>query len=360
MRLAPTPDARGSTRRNLGTHYLAVLDGRHHYTRPSGKPDHYKAACAVAQHALSRGWNRDQLWEEFEQLARLAAQVEHKSPSRRFVTRFMRDAWDYAERTRTGRDPFTLKRALDNAEAALEAARFTGRQSSLALVLAAVIQRGRQQKTLTPNCAIRSLEEDTGLGKSTVARALAELDRLDYLQKHAESDGETASAYRIQRTEESGRTGTLEVLPSGNEGLSHFRQIATAPELAALDAFAYRALGRTAARVAAVLDELEGQSPKELAERLGIGRRTALDALRRLEAAGLAYCQRRGRGTAWTIRPDAFEELPLVAAAYGTDGTGARRQAITTEQRRRWHEWKAQQREERDRRRTRRGMALAA
>lgn len=352
MTVAPRRDAHSRTRRNLDGYYLAALEGRHYYTRASGKPDHYAAACAAASHASARGWTRDQLWQHFEELARLAARVDNRAPNSRRIAKFVNSAWDFAERPRTTSDPFTIKRALDAATEHLQRSKFTGRQHSLALVMDAALAQARRQRTLTPSLAVRSLELSTGLGKSTAARALQRLVELDFLAVVNLSNGENATKYRIRNTEPKVVvSGTLEVLPSGSEGLSH---LGTASELAALDAF--RALGRSAARVAAVLDELEGQSPTELAQRLGIATRTARAALRELEAAGLAYRQRRGRGFAWTVRLDVFTEetLTRVALDYGTHGTRERREATTAAQRERWHSWQQGRREATERSRLRR------
>jgi len=117
--------------------------------------------------------------------------------------------------------------------------------------------------------------------------------------------------------------------------------------------------------VAAALDELEGQSPSELAQRLGIAAKTARAALRELEAAGLAYRQRRGRGFVWTVRLDVMTEetLTRIALDYGTHGTRERREATTAAQRERWHEWQQSKREAAERSRTRRNerrLQLAA
>lgn len=320
-------------RRGLDAWALAYLDGKH------DKPTHYSALCAVAAHALARGWTRAELWEPCEPLARLSSVEDDKRPANsRRVSRKITKAWDYAQRTRkTQADPFTLRTALNAAREHLERSTFTGRQNSLALVMEAALVQAQTQKTLAPSLAVRSLELATGLGKSTVARALQRLVALGYLSLLAQSDGEKASTYRVRHTEPMvTQSGTHKVFPCGTKGLSH---LGTATELAAQDAF--RALGRSAARVAAALDALEAQTPAELAQRLGIAAKTARTALRELEAVGLAYRQRQGRGFAWTVRPElATEEaLQRIALDYGTHGTRERREATTAAQRERWGQW---------------------
>lgn len=336
------PDSRGRVeRRALSAWALRVLDGDHDY------PKHYTALTAVAAHALARGWTRAELWEQCEELARLQAKADNRTPSPRRIARTIGNAWDYAERTRRAKsDPFTVRRGVNAAREHLARARFTGRQNSLALVMAATLDAADAQRTLTPSLAVRSLELATGLGKSTVARALGRLVELDYLQQVETSDGERASTYRVRHTVEVLGSGTQEVTPCGTEGLSH---LATATELAQSDAF--RALGRSAARVAAALPELDGPTPKELAQRLGLSPYTVREALRELEAVGMAQRHRQGRAYAWTLRPEALTEeaLQRVALDYGTDGTAARRARCITEQRSQWAKWQQQRREARER-----------
>lgn len=332
------------SRRNLDAWALHALDGKHNY------PTHYQAALAVASHALARGWHRAQLWEQLETLARIDAQEAKRSPSPRRLGRFINRAWDKAEQGRkTKTDPFSLRAALDAAREFLSGQKFTGRQNSLALVMEAALDAAQTQKTLTPSLAVRSLELSTGLGKSSVARALKKLEALDLLRQVSRSDGEKASTYRVLNTERMvAQGGTLKVLPHGGKGLSH---LGTATELAAHDAF--RALGRSAARVGAALDALEGFTPQELAQRLGLSAKTVRKALRELEAVGLAYRQRQGRAYAWTARPDAATEeaLQRIALGYGTHGTRARREATTAAQRERWAQWHTQKRHALERRR---------
>lgn len=334
----PPETRRRVERRALNAWALRTLDGQHDYRK------HYTALVAVAQHALARGWTRSELWDACEELARLQAKADKRTANPRRIARTITNAWDYAERTRTAKgDPFTVRRAVNAARERLARARFTGRQNSLALVMAAALDAADQQRTLTPSLALRSLEEATGVGKTTVARALTQLVALDFLQPAELSDGEKASTYRIRHTEPNvWLSGTQEVFPGGTEGLSH---LPTATELAQSDAFA--ALGRSAARVAAVLPELDGLTPKELAQRLGLSAYTVREALRELEAVGIAQRHRQGRAYAWTLRPEALSEeaLQRVALDYGTEGTRARRVARNTEQRRYWAHWQQQRKE---------------
>lgn len=341
-------------RRNLDRWALAALDGRHTYST------HYAAACAVAAHALARGWDMSSLWERFEGLARQQAKADKRTPNKRRVDRFVVKAWTYAQQHRRSQaDPFTVRAAVSAAREHAGRARFTGRQHSLALVLEAVLDAAEQQRTISPSVAVRSLEIATGLGKSTAARALQRLVQLDYLQQVSKSNGESASTYRLRHTEPMvGLSGTVKVFPGGTKGLSHLR---TATELAREDAF--RALGRTAARVLAALDELEELTPQALALHTGLAAATARKALRDLEAVGLAQRHRKGRGYAWTARLDVLtpETLTRIALDYGTHGHRERRERIITEQRDRWEKWNQQKAEalERQRWKYRSGHALA-
>lgn len=338
----PPENRRRVERRALDAWALRTLDGDHEYLR------HYSALVAVAQHALARGWTRSELWDACEELARLQAKADKRSASTRRIARTITNAWDYAERTRKAKaDPFTVRRAVNAAREHLARARFTGRQNSLALVMGAALDAAELQRTLAPSLAVRSLELATGLGKSTVARALGQLTALDFLQPVQTSDGEKASTYRIRHTEPNvWLSGTQEVFPGGTEGLSH---LPTPQELAQSDAFL--ALGRSAARVAAALPELDGPTPKELAQRLGLSAYTVREALRQLEAVGIAQRHSQGRAYAWTVRPEALTEeaLQRVALDYGTHGTQARRHARITEQRRYWTNWQQQRRQARER-----------
>lgn len=322
--------------RNIEAWALRALDGEHEY------PSHYSALVAVAAHALARGWTLSALWDNCEELARLQAHADKRTPSPRRLARTITNAWNYAQRSRSSKsDPFTVRRAVNAAREHLTQAKFTGRQNSLALVMEAALDAADTQRTLTPSLAVRSLEIATGLGKSTVARALARLVELDYLQPAQVSNGENASTYRIRHSREVLGSGTHKVFPSGTKGLS---QLPTPTQLAQSDAFA--ALGRSAARVVAVLPELDGPTPKELAQHLGLSTYTVREVLRELEAVGFTQRHKRGRAYAWTVRPEAMTEegLHRVALDYGTNGTATRRARRITEQRSQWSKWHEQRR----------------
>lgn len=326
--IQPNPDGAQQNRRNLDPWALAALEGEHDYRT------HYAAACAVASHARARGWSQIQLWDKFERLAILQAKQHRRSPNSRRVNRFIGNAWQLSEKPS---DPFTVHSGISAAREYAARARFTGRQHSLALVLEAVLDYATKQRTITPTVSVRSLELDTGLGRSTAARALQRLVALDYLQPVAKSDGVHASTYRLRHTDVD-LSGTHKVLPGGTKGVSHLR---TATELARTDAF--RALGRAAARLFAALDQLEALTPQELAQATGLAPKTARAALRELEAVGLAQRHKQGRGFAWTCRPELVtpENLQRIARDYGTYGTQERRENTVREQRRYWEQWQA-------------------
>lgn len=326
------PKSPQRVRRALDTWAVAALEGRHSY------PTHYTAAVAVAAHALACGFRRGELWDRFEELARIEARDRRRTASPRRVQRFISNAWDYAESNRTpSADPFTLRAEIEAAREHLGRQKFTGRQNSLALVMEAALEAAEAQKTLAPSLAVRSVALATGLGKSTVQRALEKLVHLDLLQPATKSDGEKASTYRLRNSSRMvAQSGTQEVVPCGTKRVSH---LGTASELARTDAF--HALGRSAARVAAALSELEAQTPKALAAATGLAAKTVRAALRELEAVGLAQRSRVGRGYEWTLRADMLSEetLQRIAADYGTTGHHEKRKAQVTEQQRRWHEW---------------------
>ena len=324
----PNPDATQQNRRNLDPWALAALDGEHDYRT------HFAAARAVASHARARGWHQMQLWDRFEGLARMEAQREKRTATPNRVNRFITNAWKLSDKPG---DPFTVRKGISAARDYAARARFTGRQHSLALVLEAVLDYATTQRTISPTVSVRSLELDTGLGKSTAARALQRLVALDYLQPVTKSDGEHASTYRLRHTDIA-PSGTHKVLPGGTKGVSHLR---TATELARTDAF--RALGRAAARAFAALNQLEATTPRELAQSTGLAPKTARAALRELEAVGLAQRHKQGRGYAWTCRPELAtpENLQRIALDYGTHGTQERRENTIREQRRYWEQWHA-------------------
>ncbi len=326
--IQPNPDCVQQNRRNLDPWALAALEGDHDYRT------HYAAACAVASHARARGWSQIQLWDKFEGLARLQAKQDHRAPNDRKINRFISNAWKLS---RQPSDPFTARKGINAAREYAARARFTGRQHSLALVLEAVLDYATQQKTITPTVSVRSLELDTGLGKSTAARALQRLVALDYLQPVTKSNGEHASTYRLRHTDMA-LSGTHKVLPGGTKGVSH---LGLSTELARTDAF--RALGRAAARVFAALDQLEALTPRELAQSTGLAPKTARAALRELEAVGLVQRHKARRGYGWTCRPELAtpENLQRIALDYGTYGTQERRENTIKEQRRYWGVWQA-------------------
>lgn len=330
--IQPYPDGAQQKRRNLDPWALAALKGEHDYRT------HFAAACAVASHALARGWNVLQLWEHFEHLARLQAKQDRRTPNERKVNRFIRNAWDFAAKGQAAeRDPFTVRRGITAAREHAARARFTGRQHSLALVLEAVLDMAEKQHTYTPTVSVRALELVTGLGRSTAARALQRLVALDYLQQASKSDGELASTYRLRHTHIA-PSGTHKAFPGGTKGVSH---LGLATELARTDAF--KALGRAAARVLVALDQLTATSPAELAHLTGLAPKTARAALRQLEAVGLVQRHRAGRGYGWTSRPELVtpENLQRIAEDYGTYGTQERRENTIREQRRYWEHWQA-------------------
>ena len=324
----PNPDATQQNRRNLDPWALAALDGEHDYRT------HYAAACAVASHARARGWHQMQLWDRFEGLARMEAQREKRTATPNRVNRFITNAWKLSDKPG---DPFTVRKGISAARDYAARARFTGRQHSLALVLEAVLDYATTQRTISPTVSVRSLELDTGLGKSTAARALQRLVSLDYLQPVTKSDGEHASTYRLRHTDIA-PSGTHKVLPGGTKGLSH---LVTSTELARTDAFKW--LGRAAARVLVILDDLDTVTPTELARTLGWHPRTVRAALMELEAVGLAQRHKQSRGYAWTGRPELAtpENLQRIALDVGTHGTQESRENTIREQRRYWEQWHA-------------------
>ena len=359
MRIPVPPDIRPHsaqiapqrvTRRNLDGWALAALDGRHDYRTP------YAALCAVASHATARGWDSNSLWNRCEGLARAQCERDRRPAHDRRVSRIIGNAWTFAAK-RPG-DPFTLARALDAARARAAAQTWNGRAGTgQMLTLGAVLDAAKAQRTLAPSLAVRSLSIATGLGKSTVHRALTALAAQGWLRQVSKATGDRASTYRILRTEalsstgtDTAPSGTQGLTPYGTEGLSH---LVPPHELAALDAFAPKALGRTAARVLASLDALSALTPSQVAAATGLSVPTVRRALCTLEAVGVVARTRSGRGFAWTRRLDVLEaERDRIAHDYGTAGAAQRREATYSAQRERWSTYVRQKAEALDRARS--------
>lgn len=317
-------------RRALDGWALAALDGKHDYPTP------FAALCAVFAHAQARGWDLPELWDRAEKLARAQAQQDKRAPNYRRIGRTLGNAWKRAQQGRTEGNPFTVRRGVQAARAQAEAARWNGRAgTSRVLTLLAVLDAADAQRTITPSLAVRSLSQATGLGLGTVHRALKALTAEGWLREVTKAEGDRASTYRVLRTsEDMARSGTQGLTPGGTEGLFH---LVPPQDLAALDAFAPAALGRTAARVLAALDALDTRTPRAVAERTGLNVATVRRALCALEAVGIAQRHRAGRGYVWTARLEVLTATAeRIAADYGTKGRADRRAATYAAQRERW------------------------
>ena len=287
------------------------MHGEHHYSRNWG------ALVAVALAHKNSGRTRLQFVHAAGALAQLVA-LDDKRPGRE--ARYLHRAWDQAEAMPpaafVGAEKVTA--AVQAVRARGDADRWSGQAgNSTRAALEAVLAVCEQARTLSPLLAVRTVAELAGVGKSTAGRALERLLERGYLVRVKGPRYDRAATYRLVTPAELGHT----LPPDGVESVSHLRT----PEPPALltylqsDAFHARALGRTAARVLAFLDELEPVTTAALAERLGLTARTVRQALDRLEAVGAVQRHQAGKALAWTGRPDQLDHQE-VAEAYDTRG----------------------------------------
>lgn len=298
-----------------------------------GKPRHSHALQSVALSMVNAGCTEQDFLERGFPLARAAAEQDShgRTPSTANVRRSMGRAWGKAQARAQAspavHDAFTVRRTIAQAQALADCTPWGGQAGNgNRAVLAAVLAIAEREDSLLLALSVRRVAEEAGVGTGTAARVLERLTRLGWLVKVEAAREDRATRYRltVPQAPEQAETGQAEA------GLS----AVSLAELVAHDAFAPAALGRTAARVLAALDDMQWQSPADLARRLGLRARTIGRALEALEAVGLAYRQARGRGSVWVARPEQLEALDDIAADLGTAGRAAGR--ALAHERQRW------------------------
>lgn len=182
-------------------------------------------------------------------------------------------------------------------------------------VLSALLDVAGECLTLTPSASTRQLAERAGLSHQTVARSLRRLTTDSrYLRQEAPSAGVLAARYRLLRPEVDAEASIV-------RWESHRDH----------DAFAYRGLGRVAARL---FDLIDGSTETELVELSGLHPRTVRRHLRRMAAVGVI----RRAGGRWSHAGD----LDAAADTLHTTGTGQARKARHQAEREAWIEWKTE------------------
>jgi DNA-binding MarR family transcriptional regulator len=333
-------------RRNLATRWHAVLDGRHDYATP------HAALSALALAAIGAGWTFAE-WELFvtedprrgltstyvlreERRGRAVT----RSPQRR--RRVLTRAWEAAEALAQDRpafaDPLAVRAWVEDLRRLSYRDAWGGQAGNAnRLTLDALLDLALAQRSTLVTASARDLEAASGVTRSTVSRALGRLSALGYLSVAERGTGDRAARYQLRRPNR---------YLGGTPSLPHRGDDPRVPSvhLSRSDAFAPRALGRSAARVLAHLDPVEALTPVEVAQGLGLTPRTVRKALDALLAVGLVVRVRRdGRSWAWAARDDLDLDATLaeVAEAYGTAGTAERRREAAEREREAWAAWLA-------------------
>jgi DNA-binding MarR family transcriptional regulator len=331
--------------RNLDSRWHAVLDGRHEYLS-----DH-AALTALALAAIAARWTFTEweLWVTADPLRGLTATYvlrEEKrkgrsaprsdSRRRRLLARTWQAATDYAQDRPAFADPFAVRAWVTDLRRLSYSDAWGGQAgNSDRLTLDALLDLAGVQRSTLVTASARDLADATGIGRTTVSRALKRLARRGYLSTAQESRGEDASRYQLRRPNR--YLGGTPSLPDKGDDPR-----VPPTTLSRSDAFAPRALGRSAARVLAALDPLQDLTAAEVAQGLGLTPRTVRKALDALLAAGLVVRLRRdGRTWSWAARDDLDLDVTLaeVAEAYGTTGTAERRLQAHDLQREGWRAW---------------------
>lgn len=335
-----------SDRRNLDSRWHAVLDGRHPYA------DDHAALCALAGAAVAAGWAfaEWEAWVTADPRRGLTASyvLREKRRGREVLRsdyrrrRLLSRAWQAAEDLAQDRpafaDPLQVRAWVEDLRRQSYADAWGGQAgNSDRLVLDGLLDLALSQRTTVVTASVRDLQARTGVTRTTVSRALDRLGRRGYLTKAQEARGEEANRYQLRKPNR---------YLGGTPSLPHRGDDPRVPPttLSRSDAFAPRALGRSAARVLAALDPLETRTPAEIAAGLGLSPRTVRKALDALLAVGLVVRLRRdGRSWAWACRDDLDLDATLaeIAEAYGTAGTAERRLAEADAQREAWRSWLA-------------------
>lgn len=329
------------TRRNLDARWHAVLDGRHDY-----ETDH-AALAALATAAVNAGWTRHEweIWvtEDNQRGLTRSYILRHTRKGREFTRSahsmrgLLRRVWDKAEEfaqdSPAFTDEFAVRRWVEALRSLSHRDSWGGQAgNSDRLILDALLDTAARQRTTVVTASVRDLSEATGIGRTTVSRALKRLAERGYVSVAQESRGDHAHRYRLSRPKR--YLGGTPSLP--DRGVDpHVPPV----HLSRLDAFAPAALGRTAARVLAALDPVELLTAVEVANALGVTPRTVRRALDRLLAVGaVVRLPRDGRSSVWAARLDDVD-WEEVAEAYGTSGIAERRLAEHERNRQGWAVW---------------------
>jgi DNA-binding transcriptional regulator YhcF (GntR family) len=292
------------------------------------KPSHLAALMSVALGYLAHGRTHTEFAAQAEELAKAAAR-DDKRPNT--WAKKLHRAWAKAQarhsESPTTFDAFAIIRNLDAIRTQADSEAWSGQAGNgTRAVLEGVLTLARNRRTQRLALSVRAVSEAAGVSKNTAARGLHRLTERGYLELAEKAQGEKAAIYVLRNRDVDGTRG---IPLTGGESVSHLgTHLGT---FLTLDAFAPKALGRTAARVFAALDELEAQSPAEIAARLGLTVRTIRRTLVEMEAVGIVQRHTQAQGYAWTARLDAFDadEIARTAGTHGHSDT--RRKAYELE-----------------------------
>lgn len=300
------------------------------------RPSHLVALQAVALAYANAGRSEHEFISDARGLAEAAAR-DDRAP--RSAIKKLHRSWEKALKRASECpakfDAFAVRRTLAAVRKQADSEQWSGQAGNTdRAVLEAVLKVAEERNSLSLALSVRVISEQSGVGKSTAARALPRLTARGYLSyvKRADFSKGEANLYRVHTRELSGTCFS----PRWGESVS---QLVPRLDFLTLDAFAPQALGRTGARVIAYLDELDGISPQAIAEASGLHIRTVRRALVALEAVGAVQRHRVSRGFVWTSRLDAFN-VDEVSRAYGTNGRANLRRRRHELEREGFAEWK--------------------
>lgn len=219
-------------------------------------------------------------------------------------------------------------------------ARFGGRGgSSEYKVLTAAWRIAVEAKTCEPTLPLRRLTGEAGIGsRETTAGAIDRLVDTGWLSKVEHTDGRRGNRYRLGTPnvldESARKPGPIAfTLGTPRDGTAHGKgvsgRVLEDSWLIKHDAFAYKALGSSAARLYIQLTTAP-RTRRELAELTGLGRDTVRRNLQRLVDHDLAV----GVGDRWCARPFSLELLDSIASRFGTAGRHAAQARRHEEERR--------------------------
>ena len=226
------------------------------------------------------------------------------------------------------RDAFYVPDDVHLTEVALAicAAKFDGGGgASEYKVMTAAWRIAVEAKTCEPALPLRRLTNEAGIGSvATTADALVRLSRDGWLEKVEHTNGRRGNRYRLcvpdEHRESVRKPGTITYsLGRCRDGEAQGNNVAGEvledSWLVKNDAFAYKALGTSAARLYILLIAAS-QTRSELADLTGLSRDTVRRNLLRLAEHGLAV----NEGDQWRAEPFSAARLDAIAREYGTAG----------------------------------------